>query len=281
MSEMIERGGVTIAADVAPLFESVGLRSFDDFMGFAEGTRICHKRGRSVVRFEIAGRAFYLKRNRLHGVEFWKALTRLRWPSLGAMVEWQNILNVQQAGIPTVPPVAVGERRSCGLEVASFTITEEIYGAEPLDAVARREFTGSLTTEKQGEKRRLIREMAAVSRQFHGSGMNHQDFYLNHFFRGRDGTIFLLDLQRVECRPNVPQRRLVKDLAQLNYSAYNYGVGTGTDRMRFLHAYLGVTTLGGREKKLARLVAAKTARIARHDVKLLARRRRRGELPSG
>jgi len=278
MTEWVEASGMVVSPEVLPLLRRAGLASFDDFMNFSGGTRICHKRGRSVVRFEIDGRAFYLKRNRLHRVEFWKALARLRWPALGAMVEWENILALQKAGIPTVVPVAVGERTCCGLETASFTVTEELYGAEPLDTVVRREFAGPLTPEKRREKWLLIRSLAAVARKFHDGGMNHQDFYLNHFFLGQDGTIYLLDLQRVGCRVQVPRRYLIKDLAQLNYSAYNYRVGTASDRMRFFLSYLGLSTLGAAEKRLARLVAAKTDRIARHDVKLRERRRRRGEL---
>lgn len=279
MTDMVERGEITVAADVLPLFESVGLRRFDDFMAFEGGDRICHKRGRSVFRFEVGGRAFYLKRNRIHRVEVWKALSRLRWPALGATVEWQNILALHRAGIPTVTPVAVGERRFGGLETASFTVTEEIYGAEPLDVVVRRDFSGPLSTGQLRAKRRLVRDLAALARRFHGGGMNHQDFYLNHFFLGPDGTLFLLDLQRVGRRDRVPRRYLVKDLAQLAYSADVYGAGSRTDRMRFFLAYCGLPTLGSGEKALAGEVMAKVRRIARHDVKLMARRRRRGELP--
>jgi len=278
MTEWVDASGMVVSAEALPLLRRAGLASFDDFMNFSGGTRICHKRGRSVVRFEIDGRAFYLKRNRLHRVEFWKALARFRWPALGATVEWENILALQKAGIPTVVPVAVGEHTCCGLETASFTVTEELYGAEPLDKVVRREFAGSLTPEKRREKWLLIRSLAAVARKFHGSGMNHQDFYLNHFFLGQDGTIYLLDLQRVVRRSQVPEHYRVKDLAQLNYSTQVYGGFLHADRMRFLLEYFGVDRLRQEQKSLVRKVLAKTARIAKHDVKLMQRRRKRGEI---
>ena len=248
-------------------------------MDFEGGERICHKRGRSVFRFEINGRAFYLKRNRIHRVELWKALTRLKVPKLGAMLEWRNILALWEAGIPTVIPVAVGARQWCGIETESFTLTEEIYGAEPLNEVLQREFSGVLDGDRIKAKRRLIRNLADLARRFHGQGMNHQDFYLNHFFLDAEGTFFLLDLQRVGCRRTIPERYRVKDLAQLYYSADNYWVGTRTDRMRFFLAYLDSPSLGIAEKSLARKVMAKVRRIARHDAKLSIRRRQRGELP--
>jgi hypothetical protein len=48
--------------------------------------------------------------------------------------------------------------------------------------------------------------------------------------------------------------------------------------MRFFHAYLGVVILGAAEKKLARRILKKQEKIARHTVKLLERRRHRGEI---
>ena len=114
MNGFAEGDGVLMAVDAVEVLHQAGLRSFDDFMDFSGGSRVVHKRGRSVYRFETGGRAFYLKRNRLHPTEFWKALSRLRLPRLGALAEWENIEAVLAAGIPTVKPVAVGERRRCG-----------------------------------------------------------------------------------------------------------------------------------------------------------------------
>ena len=256
-----------------------GLASFADFMAYAGGTRICHKRGRSVVRLELDGRAFYLKRNHLHPTEAWKALSRLRWPQLGARHEWDNILAVLAAGIPTVTPVAVGERCRFGVETASFTVTEELYGAEPLNVVWRRDFTVPRSRGQIREKNQLVKSVATLARRFHAGGMNHQDFYLNHFFLGADGTLYLLDLQRVQCRPRTPRRGIIKDLAQLNYSTQVYGGVSNADRLRFFREYCGSGRLGADAKRLALDIHAKTERIARHDRNLLVRRRRRGELP--
>jgi heptose I phosphotransferase len=48
--------------------------------------------------------------------------------------------------------------------------------------------------------------------------------------------------------------------------------------MFFLLNYLGQRQLDRKGKSLARKILTKNARIARHDVKLHARRRKRGEL---
>lgn len=276
---MNKRGGSLVVAATSPLLEAYGLRTFSEFMEFTGGTRVTQKRGRTVVRLELGDRAFYLKRNRFHWGEFWKGLSRLRLPPRGARQEWESILAVQDAGIPTVPPVAMGERLFCGVERESFTLTEELYDTEPLEDVIRREFSGALSPTMRKEKRTLARRIAGIANRLHGSGMYHQDLYLGHFFLGRDNVLYLIDLQRVVRCNRVPRRYVVKDLGQLAFSADVTGGVSRTDRMRFFHAYLGVTRLTPEAKSLARRIMAKQEAIARHTVKLLVRRRRRGEIP--
>ncbi|MBE0595783.1 MAG: hypothetical protein IH614_00780, partial [Desulfuromonadales bacterium] len=238
-------GDLLVVAETYPLLQAAGLTSLQAVLAFDGGVRICHKRGRSVYRLEIGERAFYLKRNRLHRVEFWKGLSRLRLPRREAQREWENIQAVHAAGIPTVTPVAMGEQTFFGLEAASFLLTEELYGAEPLDLIIRRRFLAAGDPARHREKRQIIRRLATLARQLHGSGMNHQDFYLNHFFLDPHGVLYLLDLQRIQRRPRVPRRYLVKDLGQLNYSALSIGGFSRTDRLRFLLAYLGTERPGG------------------------------------
>jgi heptose I phosphotransferase len=268
-----------VLTEARELLASAGLGGFADFMDFAGGSHVCHKRGRSVYRLEIGERAFYLKRNCFHWTEFWKSLGRLTWPPRGAFVEWRNIHAVLEAGIPTVLPVAMGERVRFGLDVASFTLTEELYGAIPLDAVLKREFSAPGDAVLRQKKRRLTIQVAALARKLHGNGMYHQDFYLSHFYLGPGETLYLIDLQRVGRQTTVPTRFRVKDLAQLNYSADFTGGVSSAERMRFFLAYLGKTRLESEDKGLIRKILAKTRRIARHDVKLAVRRRRRGEKP--
>ena len=278
MKGLLEQNGLTVAADVAPLLAKAGLVTFDNFMNFSGGTLICRKRGRSVISFEIGDRTFYLKRNRFHRVEFWKTLSRFRLPPRSARQEWQSILAVRDAGIPTVPPVAMGEQLVCGVERASFTLTEALYDTEPLDQVIRREFSGELSSLLHRKKRAHIRRVAEIAHQLHSSGMYHQDLYLGHFLLGREDKLYLIDLQRVVCSKKVPRRYRVKDLGQLAYSAKDTGGLSRSDQMRFFLTYLECPHLGAKDKELLRCVLAKSRRIARHTVKLLKRRRRRGEI---
>jgi heptose I phosphotransferase len=275
MSEFVKHGDILVAAEFWPLLERAGLSSFEAFMDFPGGRRVVHKRGRSVFRFESAGRAFYLKRNRLHRRELMKQLSRGKVPPRSARQEWRAIQAVAESGIPTVKPIAFGERTLLGVETASFTVTEELYGARPLD-----EIIGARPWGEEGfhTKRVLVRRLAELARKFHGMGMNHQDFYLNHFFLGEDGTLFLLDLQRVRKHPRTTEYAVVKDLAQLAFSAQRFPSISKSDHLRFLLAYRGETRLGPESRRLVTKVTRKVARIARHDIKLTVRRRARGEM---
>lgn len=278
MSRFFSRNGLLCRDDVWPLLDAAGLGSFEALMAYAGDERICHKRGRSVVRFSLGDRSFFLKRNLFHPTEFWKRLSRCKWSIRSAREEWLNIEAIADAGIATVPPIAFAEELRWGIEWRSLTLTEELYGARPLNELV----TDLYATEQTGRHHRLrplIRKVADVARQLHHAGLNHQDLYLNHFFLEGENSLFLIDLQRVQRRSSVPLHYLVKDLAQLNYSAHYYGSFSRTDRLRFLLEYLQVDYFGEEARRLWRRIAGKTERIARHDIKLTARRRARGELP--
>jgi heptose I phosphotransferase len=256
-----------------------GFKDFASFMDFEGGELVTRQRGRTVTRLELNGRAFYLKRNRFDSRELMKTVLHLRWPAKNAVSEWKNILAVERLGIRTVIPIAMGEKRLFGLEVSSFILTEELYGAKPLEEVLKQELQEKLSPARRKWKQSIIEKVAEIAQSMHSSGMCHQDFYLGHFFLAPDDSLYLIDLQRVLHRSELPRRYIVKDLGQLNYSVDCVGNISRTDRMRFFLHYLGVKSLGAAEKNLARSIAAKTDRIARHTVKLLQRRRRRHELP--
>jgi heptose I phosphotransferase len=267
-----------ISDEAKGLLKSAGLASFQDFMDYSGGERICHKRGRSTVRLQTGDRAFYLKRNRFHWVEFFKRLSRLRLPVRGALQEWRNIEQVRAVGVPTLVPIAFGEQPLLGIETSSFSMTEELYGCVPLDQVLVRELSGNLTRNEQARKRHLLRQLGQLARRLHGHGFYHQDFYLSHFFVGSGDMLHLIDLQRVLHQPLRSRHFLIKDLAQLNYAASRIPSLSRTDRLRVLLSYLNTHSLQKCDKKLVQSVLSKTRRIAKHDIKLSMRRRKRGEL---
>ncbi len=258
------------------LLAEQGLVEFEHFMA-ARGRLVCRKRGRSTVRLEAGSRAFYLKRNFFNWVEFGKGLLPLRLPPRGAMQEWRNIERTAETGIASLTPVAFGEALFWGLEIRSFTMTEELYQCLPLDAVLRR-MAESAQPGVWQHKRQLVAKVAQLARRLHGAGLFHQDFYLSHIYVDPEHRLHLIDLQRVLKRPWRLRHFQVKDLGQLNYSAQRTAMISRTDRMRFFLHYLDRASLTAQDKSLAGRIVQKTRRIARHDAKLYVRRRRRGEL---
>jgi heptose I phosphotransferase len=185
--------------------------------------------------------------------EYVKPLLQGRWPTLGARVEWDAILAFQQAGLPTMTPVAMGESRG-----NSWLLTAALEPSEKLSEVYDR-----LPLPARGA---LLREVAGLARRMHDAGLHHQDFYLGHLLRltAPSSPVHVIDLGRVQRHSRWTVRRwIVKDLAQLNFSA---GKAGPVERVRFLRAYLG-RPLRRADKSLARSILHKTARIRAHSLK--------------
>ncbi len=214
----------------------------------------------------------YLKK---HRVRTW--FSRLR-AKLGVgpgetagRVEARNIRRLTADGIACMGLVAYGEDLDSAGRLDSFVLTEELEGFLPLDDFVERRFP-TVPAGRAGPRNRhlqeLIRQVAAVVREFHGAGYNHRDLYCCHLFvrepvPGRF-EVRLIDLQRVQHRRRRRRRWLVKDLAQLAYSAPRDRLRC-THRIAFMRWYLGVRSLRACDKRLVRAVLAKQRRMERKE----------------
>jgi tRNA A-37 threonylcarbamoyl transferase component Bud32 len=256
------RGIVRIDDRYLDGLKAVGLDSFAAFMDFSGGGPVRDKGIRTIERVSLPGarpETLYLKRHRRGSVwEAVKELLRGRRPTSAAAHEWNAISKVRAAGVETMTPVALGERRRFPWRGPSFILTAEVGGRRLEDYV-------QLLYGKFREKRGIITALADCARRLHGAGLNHRDLYLSHVFLQNSGPA-LIDLQRVESNARGRNRWVVKDLAALNYSS-PAPVVSRADRMRFLHRYLGVTTLDARGKAFLKRIHRKTERIRRHDLK--------------
>ena len=244
---------------------------------------------RITLRFTLddAGRerAFYIKRHGRSSLkEYIKPLLSLRWPILGARNEWNALLAFHAAGLPTMNPVAMGQQGS-----NSFLITEALENCTKLSELQTADSGATVDDAEQKQKaskptlridqahprgmdrRSLVKHIAQLTRRMHGAGLHHQDYYLGHLLipgsvaRGEMplDRIYIIDLGRVREQQPLAMRWIVKDLAQLNYSAHDASL---TDRFRFLREYLG-HSLSRDDKKLITSIASKTEAIARHSRK--------------
>jgi tRNA A-37 threonylcarbamoyl transferase component Bud32 len=153
--------------------------------------------------------------------------------------EWENHRTLMAAGF-RVPQPALGGVLSDG---RGLFATVRLPGLHPMDDV-----WATL------DRRRAVRAAADLARRLHACGLVHKDLYLCHLFVAEGGDqLTLIDLARLE---RTTSRRLrVKDLAALVSSAK--GLCSRTELLRGLRRY-------GGDRKLARAVLAKAARMARH-----------------
>lgn len=225
-------------------------------------------------RIELDGlpsgpRGAYLKKHHVRGWRHWlRARLGLGPGATPGRTEAANVARLERDGIAAMRLIAFGERLHADGLLESFVITEELAGYTQLDHYLRQRFAPRAErTGRDAALEALIGAVADVARRFHAAGYNHRDLYCCHFFirpeAGQQSDVRLIDLQRVEQRRWLRRRWIVKDLAQLAYSAPRERIGC-RERIRFLRAYLGVRKLRPEDKRLIRAVMAKWRRMENH-----------------
>lgn len=248
-------GRLTVNREFSTLFQSRGLTTCEAIWRFslsAESVKAL-RADRVTLRFtltdaESCERVFYIKRHISDSVVN-------SWFPSDAQQEWDALLAFHRHDLPTMTPVAWGRVGS-----KSFLMTEGLQACRKLSTA----FPGAAGNVP--ERRRMIEQTAKIARSMHGSRLHHQDFYLGHLLESehQPDEMYVIDLGRVQSHFQVFERRwIVKDLAQLNYSAKD---ARPSERLRFLETYLG-RKVKPRDRRLIRDILAKSGRIARHSAK--------------
>jgi heptose I phosphotransferase len=262
--ETWDAGRLCVNRRFADILRLNSLTTFTALDGFASGKLVRRIGERSTVRIELSTengpQAFYLKRHgRLSIRELLKSWLRATWPVHGARPEWNAILRFHQLGIPTMTPVAFGE---CAGRSLLLTAALE-PSVNLLDLTRTKDFQSF----SGNRLNLLLRETVAIARTMHSAGLHHQDFYLNHLLLCAAATgedrVHVIDLGRVRESLRLGRRWIVKDLAQLNYSARLIPAKL---RLRFLRHYLG-RRLTRQDRGLIGRIVRKSAHIDRHTVK--------------
>lgn len=272
-------GRVEVAPEFQRGLKEMGLDRYGAIMGYVGRQVFSDKQSRSVVRVDPTRPGLpvlYLKRHQ-GGVGWSEVIGDLlcgRIPRSRGWREWENAGRLQALGIPTVTRVAMGERRRFGREQESFFLSAAVDG-ESLETFLPVRYAPPLTQEVVLEKRRVIRQVADLTRRLHGAGLYHRDYYLGHLFIRPDGQrgwdLCVIDLQRLVPRAFSHLRGQIKDLAALNFTTEGMPISR-TDRLRFFKRYRRVSRLDRREKSLIRVILRKTERIGQHTANVLARR---------
>ena len=215
--------------------------AFDQIMAL-KGAVYRDMPGRLTMQAKLGGQSYFIKQHFGVGwAEIFKNLLMLRLPIISAATEWRAIQKLDQIGIPTTPGVAYACRGINPASMRSFVITKDLGDIVSLETLCA---NWKHSPPAASFKRRLIMAVAKLARTFHGSGMNHRDFYLCHFCldkpRMEQGEIhlYLIDLHRVGIRNQIKPSARIKDIAGLYFSAMDAGLSKA-DILRFIRGYFG------------------------------------------
>ena len=268
----LDAGRMWANQEFLPQLRQAGLASLASVMALQSGRLLSTLSDRENSRLELdrGGRAMYLKKHRIRSWSGWLRAKLGAGPGVTpGRIEAHNVERLERSGIAAMRLVAYGEGLRRDGMAESFVITEELAGYLPLDDFLRQRFEptdGSPGVGRDPHLSRLIADIADVAARFHRAGFNHRDLYCCHFFirEASPGRflVHLIDLQRVELRRWLRRRWVVKDLAQLAYSAPRERISR-TRRLAFMKHYLQTSRLRPEHKRLIRQVLAKQRAMER------------------
>jgi tRNA A-37 threonylcarbamoyl transferase component Bud32 len=254
-----------------------GARAVFDFVAgrATDAAIVKENRVRRVARIATPAGAVYVKHDRFRGLA--ASLRFLIEPSR-ARTERDTARRLAESKVPTIRPLAIGERRRGGLLVESWLVTAAVDDAEPLDALLREGWLPGPGRARGHWRRQVARALAEVVARFHAAGYWHRDLHAGNFLAQRLGgaglAFHLIDLHKARPAGKDAARKWIIDLAWLDY-----GIpwASRADRMRFLAAYLHNHPLWGDRKEAARAIAkASSSRARFHRARRTARAARPG-----
>jgi len=266
--EVIQKGNLFVNQAFSELLDTSGLTSFDDFMRLEGVVVKSAVRDRSTHRLDLQGVTVYIKKHLFPGIrEILKNFLRFRFPP-GALNEWQALLAFHAHNIPTMSPICAGTKSLLWkLEKESFLLTDDVGEASRLDDFLKLYGAVPCRGKVLETKKKILENLADITRRMHSAGINHRDYYLCHILVDNPERLYVIDLHRVNVRDKVGRRWRVKDLAALLFSSLEVPVTHG-QRLAFYKRYMQIRRLSADDKTLIRLIVRKCDKIARHTEKM-------------
>ena len=197
------------------------------------------KRGphRVVYRADLVEGSVYVKHFLVPNL---RAKARQWFRSGKGRNEGRRAAMLEAIGVPTITPVALGERRVHKLLMENFLITKEIPNTLPLDEFVEQRLPLMLTSRQGRLRRDLARTLADLTARLHDAGFVHQDFHPGNLLLhlGGDDSLRLavIDLDALRQIRDLGWGEVRENLALLNH--YFWSRCNRSDRYRFLKAYL-------------------------------------------
>jgi len=280
--EIEKRPHMVVNRDYVSMLEAGGLLDFDRLYHFQGGTALKQIRDRNVLRMEIRdcdeSRIFYLKRHNAVRSSFREMISGLcaeRGASPG-MSEFINLCDFRKYGIPTVVPVAAGERRIGFARYESFLLTESFKPYISLEEIIYNHPEKLQGPEGRMRKERLIKAVALLARKMHDQGFNHRDFNATHVLvgpeKGNGGfDLALFDLQRMDRKKWLRSKWFIKTMAHLSYTMPEPHF-SDQDRLLLFQTYKDSSNLQLMDRLQLHWIRMKIQKIKRHTEKIIKRR---------
>jgi tRNA A-37 threonylcarbamoyl transferase component Bud32 len=222
------------AAYYPRLFASGG-QPLDAWLRDGRAHIIKHGPHRTVYRVALPGVHFYLKHYRLANTRAW--LRQLVRPSQ-ARVEFWRAARIAARGVPTIAPLALGERWRGPRPCENFFVSQTLDDAEPLNQFIETTLPSLPAALQPRVRRNLAVALAELLAQMHDRGVLHNDLHPGNLLirlRGESVELFVIDLFAVRLRRTLDWPTARDNLVMLN--RWFVLRSRPADRLRFWKTY--------------------------------------------
>ena len=229
--------GWWVRADWASTLLQSGRLPLDEWRRDGRLTTIKRGPHRVVYRADLPEGSVYVKH---FLVPNFRAKARQWFRSGKGRNEGRRAAKLEAIGVPTITPVALGERRVKRFLLENYLVTKEIRDTLPLDEFVERQLP-LMPPERQGRLRRdLARVLADLTARLHDAGFVHQDFHPGNLLIRIEPDdslrLAVIDLDALRVARRLSWADVRENLALLNH--YFWSRCNRSDRYRFLNAYL-------------------------------------------
>jgi tRNA A-37 threonylcarbamoyl transferase component Bud32 len=205
----------------------------------AEGCLTTVKSGphRVVFRVDLPEGALFIKH---YLVPDYRAMFR-QWFRRGkGRNEGKRSELLASIGVPTIYPIALGERRKRRFLFENYLITCEVPGTLPLDEFLEDHLEALPEPLRSKTRQRVASALAVLTARLHDAGLTHIDFHpgnvLVRLGANQQPELTMIDLDALRQEKRLSWTRARRNLALLDH--YFWLRCSRTDRHRFLKSYL-------------------------------------------
>ncbi len=194
--------------------------------------------------------------------------------------EWKVGNALLSKNINTALPLAIAEKTTYRMQDISLLVTEAVTNSEIFLDFCQANYSGTLSTEKEEEKKEILRKLALFVRDIHKNGFCHYDLHAGNIlikFKNKqsksiqDCTLYVIDLHSVKILKQLSVRKRLLNFAQIFNSLSS--ILTKNDKLDIVRSY-GTNALGRSmdEYVLVRQIEVQSSRM--RDIHYRSRRKR-------